>query len=224
VNGRPWLHVSDLSTKFASSMKSLKHALYENAVEEGWFVGRPDRVRSLWVGIGLVVMVVGIALFGVAVATTTWGWAVLPLPFVGVLLLITSRFMPRRTPLGTGLNHRVGGFRRFIVESEAHRAEFAERAHLFSEYLPYAMVFGVVDQWAKTFDDLGLDVSSAGSWYTGGMVGGAPFRAAAFASSVDSFAATASTTMVSTPGGSGSSGFSGGSVGGGGGGGGGGSW
>ncbi|MCP3913793.1 MAG: DUF2207 domain-containing protein [Actinomycetia bacterium] len=224
TGGRPWLHVSELSTKFASNMKALKKAMYEDVVDEGWFADRPDKVRTRWVGIGLLALVVGIGLFVVIVAATTWGWGVLPLPIVGALLLITSRFMPRRTPVGTGLDHRVGGFRRFIVESEAHRAGYAERAHLFSEYLPYAMVFGVVDQWAKTFDDLDLDVSSASGWYTGGMVYGTPFRAAAFASSVDSFATTTSTTMVSTPGGSGSSGFSGGSVGGGGGGGGGGSW
>ncbi|MCP5024671.1 MAG: DUF2207 domain-containing protein [Actinomycetia bacterium] len=224
TGGRPWLHVSELSTKFASSMKAIKTSLYEDAVGEGWFADRPDKVRGRWIGLGLVAVVAGVGLFVVAVAATTWAWAALPLPIVGLLLLVTSKFMPRRTPAGTGMDHRVGGFRRFIVESEAHRAEFAERAHIFSEYLPYAMVFGVVDQWAKTFDDLSLDVSSAGGWYTGGMVGGGPFRAAAFATAVDSFATTASTTMVSTPGGSGSSGFSGGSVGGGGGGGGGGSW
>lgn len=224
TGGRPWLHVSELSTKFASEMKAIKKALYDDAVSEGWFADRPDKVRSRWIALGLLALVVGIGLFVLAVAATNWAWAALPLPFVGLLLLITSRFMPRRTPLGTGMDHRVGGFRRFIVESEAHRAEFAERAHIFSEYLPYAMVFGAVDQWAKTFDDLGLDVSSAGGWYTGGMMYGTPFRAAAFASAVDGFATTAATTMVATPGGSGGSGFSGGSVGGGGGGGGGGSW
>ena len=40
------------------------------------------------------------------------------------------------------------GFRRFIDESEKERARFAERKNLFSEYLPYAIVFGATEKWA----------------------------------------------------------------------------
>ena len=36
-------------------------------------------------------------------------------------------------------------------ESEKDRAQFAERAHLFTEYLPYAVVFGVVCVLLETY-------------------------------------------------------------------------
>ena len=40
----------------------------------------------------------------------------------------------------------VDGFRRFIDESEKDRARFAEKKNLFSEYLPYAIVFGATEE------------------------------------------------------------------------------
>ena len=125
--------------------------------------------------------------------------------------------MPRRTAKGTAALRRALGFRQFIETAETRRSEFAEKANLFYDYLPFAVVFGCVDRWAKTFEGLALP---APTWYASSNA----FTAMAFADSMDGFSTTTSGTLVSTPGGSGSSGFSGGSSGGGGGGGGGGSW
>jgi uncharacterized membrane protein len=115
---------------------------------------------------------------------------------------------------------RVQGFRRLIENGEAERARFAERAGIFSEYLPYAIVFGATEKWARAFSGLDREVAQAG-WY----VSPHPFTIAAFAGSVGDFTvATSGTLVASTPSSSGTSGFSGGFSGGGGGGGGGGSW
>jgi uncharacterized membrane protein len=127
--------------------------------------------------------------------------------------------MPRRTAKGTGVLRRVQGFRRFIHESERDRARFAEQQHLFSEYLPYAIVFGATEKWAKAFAGLDDELVQP-DWYGGSS----SFSTVGFAHSIDGFAVTSAGTIASTPAGSGSSGFSGGSSGGGGGGGGGGSW
>jgi uncharacterized membrane protein len=127
--------------------------------------------------------------------------------------------MPRRTAKGTGALRRVEGFRRFIDESEKERARFAEQQHLFSEYLPYAIVFGATEKWARAFAGLDGELPEP-TWYGGSHA----FTAAGFSHSIDGFAVTTAGTITSTPSGSGSSGFSGGSSGGGGGGGGGGSW
>jgi uncharacterized membrane protein len=115
---------------------------------------------------------------------------------------------------------RVQGFRRFIVESEKDRARFAEQQHLFSEYLPYAIVFGVTEKWAHAFAGLDGELPQP-DWYGGQGV----FTAMSFSHSIDGFAVTTAGTITSVPAGSGSSGFGGGGFsGGGGGGGGGGSW
>ena len=104
--------------------------------------------------------------------------------------------------------------------AEKERQRFSERENIFSDYLPYAIVFGLTRKWAKAFEDLGFAPDTS-SWY----VGPHPFTALAFADSIDGFAVTTGGTLASTPASSGSSGFGGGGFsGGGGGGGGGGSW
>jgi uncharacterized membrane protein len=103
--------------------------------------------------------------------------------------------------------------------AEKDRQRFAENANIFHEYLPYAIVYGCVEKWAKVFDDLGIEPKA--DWY----VGRHGFVPLAFASTMTDFSSSISTVMASTPGGSGGSGFGGGGFsGGGGGGGGGGSW
>ena len=91
---------------------------------------------------------------------------------------------------------------------------------MFSEYLPYAIVFGAVDRWAKAFEGLGAQPTDLG-WY----VGTQPFIYADFSHAVNDFSTVTAGSLTSTPAGSGSSGFGGGGFSGGGfGGGGGSSW
>jgi uncharacterized membrane protein len=115
---------------------------------------------------------------------------------------------------------RVRGFRRLFDEGEEDtRSRFAEQHDIFSQYLPFAIVFGCTRKWAKAFEGIDAEQLQT-SWY----VGNHPFNAMVLASSIDHFGTTATGTMyASMPSSSGSSGF-GGSSGGGGGGGGGGSW
>ena len=209
--------LSSLRNTFVTRLKKVQDALYDDVVGQGWFTGRPDRIRLRWRVIGVVALVLSLAALVLLAAFTHAALIALPLVVGALLLLATAKRMPRRTAKGTAAVRRVQGFRRFIAESERERARFAERAHLFTEYLPYAVVFGCAERWARTFQ--GLDTELQTSWY----VGSRPFTVSGFSHSIDGFATTAVGTMSSTPGSAGGSGFGGGS-GGGGGGGGGGSW
>ena len=144
----------------------------------------------------------------------------IPVLLAGIVLIGAAGRMPRRTARGTGMVRRVAGFRRYIETAEVPEARFDEQVNLFTRYLPYAIVFGTVEKWARAFRGLG-DQEIQPSWY----VGPHPFTTAAFVSSIDHFSTSTVGTIASTPGGSGASGFGGGGfAGGGGGGGGGGSW
>jgi uncharacterized membrane protein len=144
-----------------------------------------------------------------------------PLLVGAVLVLVGAKRMPRRTAKGTAMTRRVAGFRRVIETAEEHTARWAEQENVFTRYLPYAIVFGVTDKWARAFEALGEMPSDDLSWY----VTSRPFVIGEFASSLDNFSVTTSGVISSTPSGSGGSGFGGGGFsGGGGGGGGGGSW
>jgi hypothetical protein len=215
------VELSDLRKKFAPRLQKVKDALYADVVARKWFVGRPDKTRQLWAGIGIGALLVGVGITVALAWFTHYGLLGIPLVIGGVLVVLGAKLMPRRTARGTAMTRRVNGFRRVIETAEEHTAKWAEQEHVFTSLLPYAVVFGVTDRWAKAFEALGAVPSEDLSWY----VSSRPFVYAEFAESMDSFAVTTSGIIASTPSGSGGSGFGGGGFsGGGGGGGGGGSW
>jgi uncharacterized membrane protein YgcG len=211
--------LSSLRKKFVARLQRVQDALYRNAVGQGWFTGRPDRVRRRWLAVGIGVLVAGALLEFAAVRWTRLALLPLGVILAGVLLVAGAKWMPRRTARGTGLVRRVRGFRTVIATAETNMAKFAERENLFTRYLPYAIVFGLTDKWAKAFETLGAPPPDT-SWY----VSSNAFAYGAFSDAMDGFTVTTAGTIASTPSGSGGSGFGGGSAGGGGGGGGGGSW
>ena len=219
ATGSP-VQLLDLKNKFATATSRMRTLLYENAAENGWFAARPDHVRTIWALGGFAVLAAGaVATFFLA-RESRYGLVGLPLGVAGFAVMIGARWMPRRTPKGTGLERRTRGFVDFIENSEKYRAAFAERKNIFTEYLPYAVAFGATKKWANALSVLGLPAPDTSLWY----VGVGPLVWTTFGDRMDTFTSTATATLTSTPGGSGASGFSGGGVGGGGGGGGGGSW
>jgi uncharacterized membrane protein YgcG len=211
--------LSSLRTKFVSRLQRVQDALYRDSVGHGWFAGRPDRVRGRWVAAGIGVLVAGAALEVGAIRWTRLALLPLALILAGLSLTVGARWMPRRTAKGTGLVRRVRGFRTVIAAAETNMARFAEKENLFTRYLPYAIVFGLTEKWARAFEVLGEPPPDT-SWY----VSSNAFAYGAFSDAMDGFTVTTAGTIASTPSGSGGSGFGGGSAGGGGGGGGGGSW
>jgi uncharacterized membrane protein len=213
--------LSELKRKFVSRLKRVQDELYRDVVARGWFLRRPDQVRSTWVVSGIIVLIVGVVATALLAMWTTFALLGPPVALAGLVLLIGSNAMPRRTPKGTGMMRRTLGFRRAIETAERDTARWAAEAGVFSKYLPYAVVFGLVDRWANAFEGLTEETAGVGSWY----VSQRPFTTLAFASMVGDFSTSTVGTIVSTPASSGGSGFGGGGFSGGGmGGGGGGSW
>jgi uncharacterized membrane protein YgcG len=215
--------LSALRRTFATSLAKVESKLYDDAVKHGWFLRRPDHVRAMWRALGIALLIIGIALTIVVARFTHAGLLPVPLAILGLVVVAGAHNMPCRTAKGTGTLRRVLGFREFIEQSEKERARFAEQQNLFSEYLPYAIVFGAVHKWAKAFEGLADQAPETMSWYRSSE----PFSTLAFAHAIDGFTVTTTGTIsAAAPSSSGgSSGFSGGGFsGGGGGGGGGGSW
>src|SRR5581483_11814680 len=98
----------------------------------------------------------------------------------GIVLLAAHRAMASRTAAGRETMQKTLGFRLYMNTAEKYRQQFAEKAEIFTQLLPYAIVFGCVDRWAKAFE--GIDTSATNNWY----VGNAPFQAALLASSLQS--------------------------------------
>jgi uncharacterized membrane protein YgcG len=217
----PEVLLSDLRNEFAASYAVVVDAMYDEVVAQGFFDRCPRTVRRLWAVLGVLALAAGAGLLVAAAAYTRLALPAVPFVLGGLVLLVGSRYTPARTARGHGLLRRCRGFETFIEESEKERARFAVRQELFSEYLPYALVFGSVSAWSRAFADADGNLPPAAvGWY----VGGGTLDVRGFERSMDGLVAGAAAALTSTPGGSGGSGFSGGSAGGGGGGGGGGSW
>jgi uncharacterized membrane protein YgcG len=214
--------VSELRYKFADRMRKVQEALTKDATDRKWFAKRSSVLRASFACLGVLVIIGGVALTIALAALTHAALVAIPVIIAGIVLLIGSRYVPRRTAQGYAVLRHVDGFRRFIDESEKERARFAEQKNLFSEYLPYAIVFGATKKWAHAFEGLDGEPPDTSTWYPSSGV----FNALVFSSAIDGFTVTTAGTLTSVPAStSGSSGFSGGGFsGGGGGGGGGGSW
>jgi uncharacterized membrane protein len=217
--------LSDLKDTFHASLVRIEGKLYDDAVGQGWFARRPDKVRSQWLVLGIFLTVLGIAAVVAAAAWTHLGLIPIPIVLVGLVLAVGHRWMPARTAKGSATLSQVLGFRRYIETAEVDRMQFAEEENIWAKYLPYAIVFGATKKWAKAF--AGLEGQAAAQSGMGWYVSPYPFQMMAFSGAMDAFTNSTSGIIVSTPSGGGAtgSGFSGGGFsGGGGGGGGGGSW
>jgi hypothetical protein len=213
--------LSALKNKFHEDLAEVKSDLYTDAVQGlKLFPANPDKVRNAYRVAGVLIAIAGgLAAYALG---KWWGAGLIGIPIVagGIFLFFLAPLMPRRTAQGQLLYRRCLGFRLYMTKAEKERQSFAEKANLFEEYLPYAIIYGCVKKWAEAFEGLGLEERGT-NWY----VGRRGFAVATFADSLRDFSESISGVMASTPGGSGGSGFGGGGgSGGGGGGGGGGSW
>jgi uncharacterized membrane protein len=216
--------MSDLKNEFYKELTKVKDALYvQGGKNKNKFFNRsPSAVRNGYLAAGLVVAGLGVAAF-VGLGVLGIG-ALLGVPVViaGLLMAALASAMPRRTALGREYYRRSLGFREYMEVAETDRQRFYEDASIFDKYLPYAIVYGCTEKWARAFEGIeGVDTSAGRSWYSGTT----PFTPVLFASNINSFSSAISSSIASVPASSGGSGFSGGGGGGGGfGGGGGGSW
>lgn len=218
------VQLSALKKRFYTTLAKAQRELYGDSVARKWFAADPQRVRQIYAALGVgAIVVAGFLVFwlgsSLGAGLVGLGAVVPALALMGV----ASR-MPKKTREGAELLRRTLGFRHYMEIAEKERQRFAERENIFSEYLPYAIVFGCVEKWANAFKDIDATAATS-SWYTGSSLGA--FSANDLSSNLSSFSNQVSSTIASTPGGSGGSGFSGGGgggSGGGGGGGGGGSW
>lgn len=132
-----------------------------------------------------------------------------------------------RTGRGRDLWSRIGGFRRILTtESAQDRFDFSGRQNIYAEYLPWAVAFGVADQWAEKYrSSTGQEPPVPSYLHTGyyGGLGGSIVDSVLtdFDDTVNSAIGSYEESLRPPPSSSGGGGFSGG---GGGGGGGGGSW
>lgn len=211
--------LDQLKNEFYKTAAVMKKEMDAATVRRGWFAKSPAAVRGIYMGAGFgYLMLIFFFLKSEINGMTALVSAVLP----GVFVLFFGYFMPARSLAGTKAYANALGFKEYLGKAEAHRLKWQEKENIFQEFLPYAMVFGVVDKWAKAFEGMNMQPPS---WYHGGTMNG--FTPVLFAHTLTDATSSIGKSLAVAPsshGGSGG-GFGGGGFGGGGfGGGGGGSW
>jgi uncharacterized membrane protein len=206
--------LSNLKNKFYKHLPGLRNGLYGMLVSGGFYTGRPDRVRLLYIVGGVVAGGVLAVLGGTIMSALGMQPAagIVAGILSGIIIVLFGWFMPSRTIRGTRELEKVLGFQEFLSRVESDRlGRMVKTPEMFEKFLPFAMALGVEDNWAKAFEDI---YRQPPSWYTG--PGGVhTFRPSTFTNSLGVMSTQAASAMSSAPRSSGGSGFSGGSSGGG---------
>lgn len=213
------IRVSDLkAAKYAGIQDKTKSDLYTRVVSLKWFKHNPATAQIAPLALGAVSIAAGI---GAGILFTAIGWGLVVIPFfvLGLGLILMSGRFRTRTATGSAVLAETKGFETYLRTAEANQIKFEEGIDVFSRYLPYAMVFGVADRWAKVFADLGaMGLYEPNlSWYYGANL----YNNYAFATSLGNLSqgfssamaqasAAAAAQQAASSGSSGGSGFGGG--------------
>jgi hypothetical protein len=230
--------LSALNNTFSTNLSAIKTSI-DGWVENGRYF--TDKLHRSHPVLGWT-LALSFAVF-IAMIFIEKAWLFVPMgAFIGsIIALAQGQRAVRRSALGHAVFIQLEGFRMYISTAEASQIRFEESTDVFSRYLPWAIVFGQTERWAKVFAKLAEDgtYTATPDWYVGSMTGlnvtslTSIAAISSIGAAVSSFSSVATAAMSSSPatvGSSGGSGFSsfggggGGFSGGGGGGGGGGSW
>jgi len=217
--------LSSMENQFYKVLPSIKSGLYARLIKKKFYTNNPERVRTHYFGIAVVILIAAVAL-GVVIGSLYLGIAI---GLCGLIVLAFSPIMPRKTRKGAEALRDLLGLAEYIGRAEVKKMEFHDAPEkspqLFEKLLPYAIALNLTSIWTKQFEGL---FERPPEWY----VGASPvFNGYLFGLSMMHLASGMQRTFVSAPrtsssgrsawggGASFGGGFSGGGFGGGGGGG-----
>jgi uncharacterized membrane protein len=225
------VNLSDSSQKLYETANSLRSSVKSRLADEGYFKTSGLSAGKVLRAIGFIIVI----FIGTLVLAAIAGPFAIASAFAGLIIFaIFAVFMDARTAKGVAAKEHIEGLKLYLNTAEKDRiaklqapnapyaapsTEPTKTVELFEKLLPYAMILGVENQWAKQFESL---YTTPPDWYSGNWN---TFNAAYLATSLNDGVGSAVNSAFTPPSSSGSSGMGGGGFsGGGGGGGGGGGW
>ncbi len=212
-------------TKFQSDIKKIKSETEKYLFDEKYFDEAKKDKSKKWIGYFIFVCAIAV-LFSNFVSAAMWLF-VFVIFFATVIITtcapaLLNGFKQGLTPKGITTLAKILGFTEFLALTEKDKLRLLNAPDLkpetFEKFLPYAMVLGVEEQWAKKFEGIYQNMPK---WYEDPT--STSFNSFVLMHSLSGFNNSFNSVFAITSPRS-SSGFSGGSSGGGFGGGGGGSW
>ena len=200
----------DLHDNFYVRIPTIHAEVGDEVVSRKLFDRDPQRVRRAYYIAGAVLAVLPPVAALVSPQYVDMGWLLVPLYAfipVGVVVALIGRFMPRRSREGSRLYEHVMGFREYMATAEGEELE-RMTPESFQANLPFAMVLGVAEAWARKFKDI---YTTPPEWFSGSS---STFSTVYLASSLASMNGHLGSALTSSPGSSGSGGGGGGAGGG----------
>ena len=201
--------LSQLQNHFYKQLPSIRDCIFDALIQDGYYLHRPDTVRQGYIGGGLVIgfMIIALGNWWAKTSGMSAGTWILAGILAGAIICIFGWFMPARTITGARTYAKVLGFEDFLSRVESDRIKRLENAPaLFEKFLPYAMALHVEKKWVQAFSGIAMQPPQ---WYQGASYG-ASFQPYFLVNDLNMMSTQAATTMASSPRSSGGSGFGGG--------------
>lgn len=215
--------LSSLQLSFYRTMGAVKELLSQKVKANKHYEGKGIEAGRAMIILGFAVIFFSIMMVTISVDIYLLSFFSMETGLSSLLLgtgmVVVGFQMPKKSVLGVEIYQKLAGYRMFMQTVELPRLEqlIKEDPHYFDKSLPYAMVFGMTDNWSDKFEKLNVPPPT---WYHSNVNG---LSYSQFTRRFSDASKTMGSTFTSAPSKSGSSGGSS-SSGGGFGGGGGGSW
>jgi uncharacterized membrane protein YgcG/uncharacterized membrane protein YphA (DoxX/SURF4 family) len=222
----------------STEISAIRANVHSGLVQKGWRTKASSRAGAL-TGLALL----GLFIIDIVIITITGGASVLadiaiPITFVAMIVAFATAYRGYvLTPAGADQRDYLLGMKLYLTVAEedrlrilqsptgAERVDYGDKREvvkLYEKLLPFAVLFGVENEWSKVLALHYTDVAQNPDWF----VSNNAFNAVIFASTFSNLSSAVSSSVIPVSSGGGSSfggsfggGFSGGGGGGGGGGG-----
>ena len=158
--------MSDVGSSFRESSDRIKDQLYDEVMERKFFLAQPDTTRSHYrsMGIGALILSVLLGCVGISFFSTRAPLVWIPVVVLFVLsivLIVMSSRMPKKTQKGAEEAAKYRAFRTYLADIDKYE-DIGAKNEIFQKYLPYAIAFGLEEDYTKKFAEAG---SPTPTWF-----------------------------------------------------------
>ncbi|MCL2489775.1 MAG: DUF2207 domain-containing protein [Propionibacteriaceae bacterium] len=176
----------------AKAYQNMQTNVRADVEQAGWYKRMPERgvsaasagagasfgglIRVAFLVVWAIVALGGTGLAGLinGLQSGSVGWLMWVAPLAIILIgLLVYRGLTRRgqrSAVGRAYADQVTGFREYLTTAEADQIKFEEGQDIFSQYLPWAVIYDVADRWTKLCGQLVAEGRLANiqpTWYYG---------------------------------------------------------
>ena len=147
--------LSTLKNRFYQKIPDVQAAIYQACVEAGLFPTNPSTVRTVYLVMGVLLLLLGGGGFLLAGVVSRWidTFGVIPfaLEIVAVATILVGRYMPRKTEAGAEEAAKWRAFQRYLANLDRY-GSLQQAEEVLDRYLPYAVAMGVASDFLQKFE------------------------------------------------------------------------